>query len=332
MPRARAPAFWYGRARIPLWARTLEPVYRLLRALRRAPYALRVRHPWRAPVPVIVVGNVTAGGSGKTPLVLALVEALRAGGWRPGVVSRGYGRTDRTAQRVVAGSRVDKVGDEPLLIQRASGAPVAVAVRRADAARLLLVQGVDVIVADDGLQHLALARDIEIVVVDGVHRFGNGHLLPAGPLRDPPARMRDADFVVCNGGVPQPGEWSMHLRSGSPRALLRTDTPAPQPGAEVHGVAGIGDPARFFAALRALGYRVREHAFADHHAYVQADFGFDEGTLPIVMTEKDAVKCAAFAQPHWWALPACAELPADFFSAVLARLPAARRASRGHAG
>ena len=150
---------------------------------------------------------------------------------------------------------------------------------------------------------------------------GAGMTVPAARRR---LRNRHAPGVICRS-VGSNDE-------RSPRALLRTDTPAPQPGAEVHGVAGIGDPARFFAALRALGWRVREHAFADHHAYVQADFGFDEGTLPIVMTEKDAVKCAAFAQPHWWALPACAELPADFFSAVLARLPAARCASHGRAG
>ncbi len=322
MSRTDAPAFWYGGAPIPLWARVLEPAYRTLRAAHRAVYASRLRRPWRAPVPVIVVGNITAGGSGKTPLVLALVDLLRAQGRHPGVVSRGYGRSGRAACRVGAASSAAAVGDEPLLIHQCTGVPVAVAPRRAEAVRLLLDAGVDVIVADDGLQHAALARDLEIAVVDGVRRFGNGRLLPAGPLRDTPARLRRVDFVVCNNGTPAAGEFSMRLQPLplEPVAPAAAGTAPPVPPAEVHAVAGLGDPQRFFATLRAQGYRVQAHPFPDHHAYRAADFAFDDGRLPLLMTGKDAVKCRALARAHWWVQPVRAELAAELRDALLVRL------------
>ncbi|EQD59579.1 Tetraacyldisaccharide-1-P 4'-kinase [mine drainage metagenome] len=194
------------------------------------------------------------GGSGKTPLTLALIEALRATGWHPGVVSRGYGGTQREAALVSADDSALRVGDEPVLLKHLGQVSVAVGARRADAARLLLPSGVDVILSDDGLQHRALGRDIEICVIDGVRRFGNGRLLPAGPLRESLARLVSVDFVVCNGGVAQPGEVPMLLQPGAPRALVPVTTAQPPaPGAEVRAVAGIGDPTRFFASLRALG-------------------------------------------------------------------------------
>lgn len=323
MPRGQAPTFWHGTQPVPRWARVLVPLYRLLRLIDRARYAIGLRRVQHLPVPVIVIGNLTVGGSGKTPLTLALIEALRAAGWHPGVVSRGYGGTQREPDLVTTADSALRVGDEPMLLQRLGQVPVAVGARRADAARLLLPLGVDVILGDDGLQHRALGRDIEICVIDGVRRFGNGRLLPAGPLREPLARLVSVDFVVCNGGVARPGEVPMSLQPGAPRALVPVTTAQPPaPGAEVHAVAGIGDPTRFFASLRALGYGVREHAFADHRAYTLADFAFDDATLPLLMTEKDAVKCAAFARPHWWALPVRAQLPPQFLAALQTRLNA----------
>lgn len=321
MPRGQAPAFWYGAQPVPRWARALVPLYRLLRLIDRARYAMGLRRIQRLPVPVIVIGNLSVGGSGKTPLTLALIEALRAAGRNPGVVSRGYGGRQREPALVSADDSALRVGDEPLLLKHLGQVPVAVGARRVDAARLLLPLGVDVILSDDGLQHHALGRDIEICVIDGGRRFGNGRLLPAGPLREPPARLASVDFLVCNGGVAQPGEVPMSLQSGMPYALVPASTASPPaPGAEVHAVAGIGDPMRFFASLRALGYRVHEHAFADHHVFTPADFCFDDATSPLLMTEKDAVKCGAFARPHWWVLPVRAQLPPQFLAALHARL------------
>jgi tetraacyldisaccharide 4'-kinase len=192
-----------------------------------------------------------------------------------------------------------------------------------------LPEGVDVIVADDGLQHYVLARDIEICVIDGARRFGNGRLLPAGPLREPESRLRDVDFIVCNGDdarKPAPakagGEIPMRLAISNAVALAGPSHVSPLAafsGKRVHALAGIGHPQRFFDALRALGIEVIEHPFSDHHRYVAADLAFGDG-LPVLMTEKDAVKCRAFAQGDWWSAPVAAELPADFFDVVAVRL------------
>lgn len=312
---------------MPWWACALLPVYRLLRALHQGLYAAGLRRAQRLPVPVIVVGNLTAGGSGKTPLVLALAGLLRGAGFRPGVVSRGYGGHRRGTALVGEGDTAHDVGDEPLLLHRLGGIPVAVGAHRAEAARLLLAQGVDLVLADDGLQHLGLARDIEICVVDGRRRFGNGRLLPAGPLRDPLQRLASVDFVVCNGGDALPGEIPMRLVAQRPVPVRDSDAGEllPVAGAEVHAVAGIGDPSRFFASLREAGYRVHEHAFPDHYAYTIGDFTFDDGRRPLLMTEKDAIKCGAFARAHWWAWPVRAQLPPEFARSLIERLRQARR-------
>ncbi len=323
----RAPAFWYDGTRIPLWARLLEPVYIGLRALYALPWRLHLRRAPRLPQPLLVIGNLTAGGSGKTPLVLALVQLLRDAGWHPGVISRGYGRSTRAARLVAPHDRADQVGDEPLLIARRAQVPLAVARRRVQAAALLQTAGVDILLADDGLQHRALRADVRIAVVDGRRRFGNGHLLPAGPLREPATALARMDYVLCNGGTAQPGEYAMQLLPQALRAVASDSAHSapPQPPARVHALAGIGDPQRFFAALRAQGYAVIEHAFADHHAYSKDDFAFDDGSLPLLMTEKDAVKCLPFARAHWWLQPVTARLDAAFAADLLARLAAMRR-------
>jgi len=311
---------WYGKRRSPWWTWPLAGLYGALTALRRGLYRIGLLRRVRLPVPVIVIGNLTAGGTGKTPLTIALAEALRARGLRPGVVSRGHGGSQREPMLLDESPDPAAVGDEPCLI-RASGVPVAVGRDRPATAQLLVAAGCDVLIADDGLQHYRLARDVEICVIDGVRRFGNGRLLPAGPLREPLQRLSRVDLRVCNGGEAHAGEYPMQLVGGEAVSLdgARTQPLTSFAGQRVHAVAAIGNPARFFAGLRAAGIAVIEHAFADHHAFAAADLAFGEA-LPVLMTDKDAVKCRAFAQLHWWRVPVRAELPAAFFEAVVARL------------
>ena len=325
-------ACWYGDRPPPWWTRPLAALYGGVTGARRVLYHRGWLRSTRLPVPVIVVGNLAAGGAGKTPLTIALVEALRERGWKPGVVSRGYGGSAPSATLLDARPDPALVGDEPALIRLRTGGPGAVGAKRVDAAHLLLSQGVNVIIADDGLQHYALARDIEICVIDGARRFGNGRLLPAGPLREPESRLRSVDFVVCNGGQPQAHEYPMHLDLADAVALAepaRTQPLSAFAGLRGHAVAGIGHPPRFFAALRDCGLDMIEHPFADHHRYTPDELAFGDG-LPVLMTEKDAVKCVAFAQPGWWSVPASARLPTAFFDAVAARikLPVQERATR----
>jgi len=320
--REHQPAYWYGDAPVPLAARLLASVYALVTGMRRWLYRkgwLRRSHPG---VPVIVVGNITAGGAGKTPLTIALVERLRSEGWNPGVASRGYGRTDvSSAVWVEAGTPPTVGGDEPVLIARRTAARLRADRDRAAAASALAEAGCDVVICDDGLQHYRLQRDIEIEVVDGRRRYGNGQLLPAGPLRELPDRGAACDFRVINGGEAGFGEWPMRLladrvmpvRGGRPRALETFV------GHRVHAVAGIGNPDRFFSMLRGLGIAVVPHAFADHHRYRAADFEFGS-PLPVLMTEKDAVKCADFATDAFYSVPVRAELPEGFWISLLDRL------------
>jgi tetraacyldisaccharide 4'-kinase len=324
----RLQAIWYGSAPVPLMLRALVPVYRVLRAVQRMPYASGWRQPRRLPVPVIVVGNITVGGTGKTPLVIALVEALRVRGRKAGVVSRGYGGNADAPRLLDAFSSAEQCGDEPVLIRQATAAPVAVGRDRVAAAQLLLAAragdgaAVDVIVADDGLQHSALFRNVEICVIDGERRFGNGLLLPAGPLREPLARLDALTFRVCNGGSVQTGEIAMQLVGDI--AVAVSDATKQRPlrdfaGQRVHAVAGIGNPARFFAMLRAAGIDAIKHAFTDHHVFRRDDVGFADG-LSVLMTAKDAVKCQAFATAQHWQVPVRAQLPESFFDAVVAQI------------
>jgi tetraacyldisaccharide 4'-kinase len=295
-------ALWYRRhpARWLLWPLSL--VYGGLAALRRHGYRRGWLRSTRLPVPVIVVGNITVGGTGKTPLVIWLVEQLRARGWRPGIVSRGYGgRSANWPREVTPESDPGEVGDEPVLLARRLACPLAVAPDRVAAAqRLLAAQAVDIIVADDGLQHYALARDLEIAVLDGRRGLGNGLLLPAGPLREPASRLREVNLVVSHGAPG--GGWRMDL---APQALRRLEGGESRPlaafaGRTVHAVAGIGHPERFFDSLRAAGLTVLPHAFPDHHRFSAEDIVFADN-IEVIMTEKDAVKCRAFAgERHWY--------------------------------
>lgn len=328
---ARAPRHWYCDAPVPLAARAVEPLYRFVTRTRGALYARGVLRSRKPGAPVVVVGNITAGGTGKTPLTIALVERLRAAGWTPGVASRGYGRDGSAPLWVDGATPAHVAGDEPLLIARRTGAKVRVDRDRARAAAELARAGCDVIVCDDGLQHYRLARDVEIEVIDGARRYGNGRLLPAGPLREPPARSQRCDFRVVNlgdtgQGDPRFGEWPMRL-AASDAMPLQGRRPRPLAafvGQRVHAVAGVGDPSRFFHMLKARGIAVVPHAFADHHAYRAEDLAFTS-PLPVLMTEKDAVKCAAFAPEHSYAVPIAAELPEAFWTALLDRLDRFRR-------
>ena len=316
---------WYSDGRTPLWVHPLSWLYACVTGLRRFLY----RHGWRRSVrlhvPVVVIGNITAGGTGKTPLAIAVAQALRERGFNPGVVSRGYGGTQREPLLLGDAPNPQRVGDEPSLI-RTQGIPVAVGRDRPAAARLLVNAGCDVVIADDGLQHYRLARDVEVCVIDAVRGFGNGRLLPAGPLREPLMRLATADIRVCNGGE-RMGAYPMQLRGGD-ACSLTDDTCQPLTaftGQRVHAVAAIGHPARFFDSLRAYGILPVEHAFPDHHAFVPSDFNLGED-LPVLMTDKDAIKCRRFAQPGWWRVPVRAELPAEFFDALASRIRAAHGA------
>jgi len=314
---------WYGPRPI-LFLLPLSWLFGGLAALRRWMYRRGILTIELRALQVLVVGNLTLGGAGKTPAVLALIEGLRARGWRPGVISRGHGGATLNAELLPERPDPARFGDEPSLIRIRGGVPVAVARRRSAAAALLERSGeVDVLIADDGLQHYALARDVELLVIDGERRFGNGALLPAGPLREPLARAERCAARVCNGGEPGEGEWPMRLLAEPLRALQGASA-APHPGERVHALAGIAHPARFFAALRALGFELIEHPFPDHHPFTASDLNFGD-ELPVLMTEKDAVKCLAFASERCFYLPVRAELPGALIDHLHVRLSKARR-------
>ena len=317
---------------MPRWLEALwydaHPLYRALlplswlfagvAAVRRGLYRRGWLASQRLPVPVIVVGNISVGGVGKTPVVLDLLRRLKAGGWSPGVVSRGYGSGVRQATPVLPNSDPAAVGDEPVLIAAESGCPVVVDPVRARAARLLMAQGVNIIVADDGLQHYALQRDIEIAVLDGGRRHGNGHLLPAGPLRERPQRLADIDLVLVNGSA-RTDEHKLIEELGPARHLLGGQIRSLGDFEEVHAVAGIGKPEKFFASLEAAGLRIRRHAYPDHHPYTPQDLKFS-GKLPLLMTTKDAVKCQRFAEADWWAVEHHLRLPEAAWQELCSRL------------
>ena len=305
--------------------------FRVVVAVRRMLYRSGMLRSVRLPVPVLVVGNITVGGSGKTPLVAALASALARRGRRPGIVSRGYGRSsdDGGPIRVTADDDPRLTGDEPLLLARA-GYPVVVARDRVAAARMLLdwQRNCDVILADDGLQHYRLARSVEIAVVDAARAFGNRALLPAGPLREPISRLGTVDAVVVlvgEGQTPPPGLPHAHTMTFAGEIFVRVDDPLATArasafvGENVHAVAGIGNPARFFAQLAAMGINAIPHPFPDHHRFVPADLAID-GARAILMTEKDALKCEGFADDRCWSLPVRARIDDALIALIEAKL------------
>lgn len=317
---------WSGRSALYLLLLPFSLLYGLISNLLRLSYRWGWRKAWRAPVPVVVVGNLTAGGNGKTPVVIWLVQALQQRGLRVGVVSRGYGgKADNYPLVLGPQTATAEAGDEPVLIYQRTGAQVAVAPVRRQAVEALVSGGqVDIIVTDDGLQHYALARDIEIVVIDGQRRFGNGWWLPAGPMRERSSRLNSVSAIITNGGTAQPGELAMQLVPGM---AVNLQSGEQRPVAELKNVvamAGIGHPPRFFNTLRQQGVTLeKEVAFADHQNYSPDALNALIGPgQTLLMTEKDAVKARAFAAADWWYLPVDARLPLSESAALLNKISA----------
>ena len=313
----RLTGAWYNGHPALLLLRPLEWLYRRVVQRRRRAFLAGEGDIYRAPVPVLVVGNVTVGGTGKTPMILWLIEHCRARGLRVGVVSRGYGATPPSLPwRVHAYDPASQAGDEPLLIVQRSGVPLVIDPQRCRAVQALLGQEeLDLILCDDGLQHYRLARDIELVLVDAARGLGNGRCLPAGPLREPAERLAEVDAVLRNGASTDGADgYALQLR---PSALVnlrsgeRVALDHFPPGQPLHAVAGIGNPQRFFNTLEALNWRPIAHPFADHASFSPEALRFSPA-LPLVMTEKDAVKCRAFAGEDWWYLAVDA-LPSPAF-------------------
>ena len=311
-------------------------MFALVAALRRALFRFGLLARVRLPVPVVVVGNIAVGGSGKTPVVQWLVARLREAGFAPGIVSRGYGGTMEGVQRVAPDSPPSEVGDEPLLLARTCGCPVAVGADRPAAAALLVADGCDVIISDDGLQHYRLCRDVEIVVVDA-ETLGNRWLLPSGPLREPVSRLATADLVIAHGPL---NPWLSASCGTIPIKRMRLVGDELQPlggmgraralqelaGRRVHAFAGIGRPARFFAQLEAAGLEVVRHPFPDHHRFTCGDFEVADAE-PKILTAKDAVKCEPFGLANAWVLPVAAEIEAGAVERILEKLKHGREAA-----
>jgi tetraacyldisaccharide 4'-kinase len=331
---------WYGRDSAPAWLRALVPLYltgqRLDRWIRshRQPADLDSAC-------IVVVGNLTVGGSGKTPLVVRLCRLLREAGLRPGVISRGYGRKDKDLRLVSPASDPSLVGDEPLLIAQQAGVPVIVAADRCAAARALLSKGVQVVVSDDGLQHYRLPRKVEICVVDGKRGFGNGRLLPAGPLREPLRRLHSVDHIVINGEPAGPLRGCENAELETVQMTLAAGLLRPLDGGQnwrlsqfagcrVNAVAGIANPQRFFDLLRAARIQLIEHVFPDHYTYSRDDFKAMAAELPVLMTEKDAVKCRKLGLRNAWFLSVDAVFPGDWEDTFVRQVKRLVKPSGGH--
>ena len=311
----RLENYWYKKNPLPNLLLPFSWLFCALVYLRRKAYATGLFKTHKVIVPVIVVGNITVGGSGKTPLVIWMVEFLKSVGYYPGIVSRGYkGHAKHWPQQVRPDSDPEMVGDEAVLLAQRCDCPIAVGPDRVAAAKgLLQFSDCDVIISDDGLQHYALDRDIEIVVIDGIRRFGNQHCLPAGPLREPLSRLDEVDIQICNGRGGR-GEFSMGMSVENTIKLNnheQNQSLESFKGKPVHAVAGIGNPDRFFGALRSKGLDLIEHPFPDHHRYTESDISFDD-TLDIIMTEKDAVKCRRFLKARAWFVPADTKIDERF--------------------
>ncbi|MDD2775256.1 MAG: tetraacyldisaccharide 4'-kinase [Gallionella sp.] len=327
------PDFWHRRHPLHLLLLPIGWLFGALAGVRRVLYRTGIFKSVRLAVPVIIVGNISVGGTGKTPLTLALARQLVEHGYHPLIVSRGYGGNAQQPQRVAHDSTAAQVGDEPSLMARRGVCPVWIGRDRAAAAQLALVQHPEcnVILCDDGLQHYRLRRDVEIVVVDGVRGFGNGWLLPAGMLREPIRRLQTVDAVVVNGGS---GALDINGRIHSPQFAMQlsgaqfvnllhpqqTAQAADFQGLRLHAVAGIGNPQRYFDHLTSLGLSFTPHAFPDHHPYAETDLAF-EACDALLLTEKDAVKCASFADAKFWVLRVDAQLDPALIELLRRKLP-----------
>lgn len=324
----KMPAFWLKRNAISWLLWPFSKLFTVLILLRHFAYRRGIFKSYRSIYPVIIVGNISVGGTGKTPLVIVLAQWLKSQGWEPAIVSRGYkSHPPHFPFLVTADMTADIVGDEPLLMAKQAGCPVVIDPQRSRAVKFLEAQKLcNIIISDDGLQHYALARDIEIVVFDHQRQFGNQFLLPAGMLRESITRLAQVDAVVCNGGmiyIPKVKiVYDMHLKPGELKSVnMATEncTLADFKHQKVQAVAGIGNPARFFDLLRKYGLEIQEHAYSDHYVYKATDFNFNTHHLPIIMTEKDAVKCQGLVNNAWY-LPVTAILPDAFYDCINKKL------------
>ncbi|RUO31466.1 tetraacyldisaccharide 4'-kinase [Aliidiomarina sedimenti] len=328
---------WYKRHLSPWlwWCIPLTWFFILVSGLRRLLFRLRLRKTYQADVPVIVIGNISVGGTGKTPLTMALVELLQANGFKPGIVSRGYRGEGPFPQQVNADSNPAQVGDEPYMMAVVTGVPVVVAPKRAEAVKILTEQNdVDVVLSDDGLQHYRLGRDIELAVVDAARGLGNGWRMPCGPLREGWRRLKRADHVLINGAkdtehaakvLPKLAKHkppvAMQIAAQGWRRVTDGSEIETPDGESVVAVAGIGNPKRFFNLLSGEGLDIMEtRVFDDHHHFSASDFFNVSNLYPVVMTEKDAVKCRSFARPHWYYLKVAAQLPESFNAALIQQI------------
>lgn len=321
-------SLWY---RVSIWHIFLLPltfVFTFLSFSRRFLYRLHWIKSVNVSVPVIVVGNITVGGSGKTPIVIWLANMLKDHGYHPGIISRGYKSSVETVAEVKASSLANEMGDEPLLLKGRTNVPTFISSDRPLAAQALLENygDTDVIISDDGMQHYRLHRDMELAVIDGQRGFGNGLLLPAGPLREPISRLKKVDITIVNGAAT-----AHHIPANAIQMSLTGDTlyqlnhPETKKiikdfiNQKVHAIAGIGNPKRFFDHLKNYGLIVEEHSFPDHHSFQAKDLDLS-GNEPILMTEKDAVKCRQFSNERCWVMPIDATFPADFEQHILTLL------------
>jgi len=305
---------WYERNGLTQFLRPFSWVFLAVATLRRWLYRHSVVKSVRLSVPVIIVGNITVGGTGKTPLVIWIANYLKNAGYKPGIISRGYGGKARNwPQQVRPDADPVMVGDEALVVSRRTGCPMAVGPDRvADSQALLKYAKIDVIISDDGLQHYSLERTVEIAVIDGIRRFGNGFCLPAGPLRELPSRLNDVDCRITNGVAAQ-GEIAMRYHAEKAINLVSKEERliSDFKNQPVNAIAGIGNPDRFFNFIRSNGLRINTRAYADHHLFSEEDIAFPDSEI-LFMTEKDAVKCQRFARDNWWYIPVEAQLPDDF--------------------
>ncbi|MDD9196942.1 tetraacyldisaccharide 4'-kinase [Aliivibrio sp. S3MY1] len=304
-----------------LWP--LSCLFKWIASKRKADYQSGKKPSYRSSVPVIVVGNITAGGNGKTPVVVWLVEKLQQQGYKVGVASRGYGgKAPHYPYLLTETTTPDISGDEPVLIKQRTKADVAVAPVRSEAVKMLEAQGVDIIITDDGLQHYALQRDIELIIIDGKRRFGNEQYIPLGPLREGIERLSSVDFLICNGEQPQQNEISMKLAPSHAINLVTGEKCPVTSLSKLVAFAGIGHPPRFFDTLSLLNADVvHTQGFGDHKAFEPTEIqNLMQYGEQLIMTEKDAVKCQSFAQSSWWYLPVDAEFPEEKAQQILNKI------------
>mgnify|MGYP000158441983 CR=1 FL=1 len=316
---------WYKPQPIRWLLSPFSALYRFVIALRKQCYRKGIFKQHPVAVPVIIVGNISVGGTGKTPFVVWLAQQLQQQGFKPGIISRGYGgKAEYYPLEVNKDSDPTIVGDEPILIARQTSSPMVVSPIRIEAAEYLLKHhDCDVIISDDGLQHYALARNIEIVIVDAERQFGNQCCLPAGPLREPLSRLQNVDFIVYNGKTTHPSH-SFNMTLSAELAVNLSDTSISKSlnefnGQEVHAVAGIGNPKRFFNQLNTFNIDVIPHEFNDHHPFQENDIHFDDNKT-VLMTEKDAVKCQHLASRNMWYIPIEASVSGNLDQLIIQKL------------